>query len=98
MGFVFMDGMSYTATGSQTLNPSGTVTGNALVVYDHGVSGQAKNFAAAVAGDLRDKGYQVVLAGVRSTAASDVAGYGVIVTGGPGRSRSLSLIMISPII
>lgn len=83
MGFVFLDGMSYTAVGSDTLSPAGTATGKALVVYDPGLSGQAKNVAATVAGDLRDRGYQVVLAGVRSPAASDASGYDVIVAGGP---------------
>jgi hypothetical protein len=64
--------------------------GKALVVYDPGLSGQAKNVAALIAGDLRNKGYRAVLAGVRSPAASDVAGYDVIVTGGPVYAGSVS--------
>ncbi len=43
--FLYMDVMSYTATGSETLNPAGASAGRALVVYDPGVSGAAKNAA-----------------------------------------------------
>jgi len=90
MGFVFMDGMSYTATGSQTLDPAGAASGKALVVYDPGLSGQAKSVATGIAGDLRNKGYQVVLAGVRSPAAANVSGYDVIVVGGPVYAGNVS--------
>ena len=83
MGFLLFDGMSYTATSSQTLSPAGTSLGNALVVYDPGVSGAAKTAATDIAGDLRSKGYTVDLAGVRSAAASNVSRYDVIVIGGP---------------
>lgn len=41
MGFVIYDVMSYTANGFEAFNPEGNVTGNALVVYDPGISGQS---------------------------------------------------------
>jgi len=82
-GFVMYDVMSYTATGSQTLNPSGNVVGNALVVYDPGITGTAKNASAVIANDLQAKGYKVTLAGIKSTEAATTSGYDVIVITGP---------------
>ena len=90
MGFVFLDAMSYTATGSETLSPAGNVTGNALVVYDPGITGFAKDVATKIAGDLQSKGYTVTLAGVRSSAAANVSGYDVIVAGGPTYAGNVS--------
>jgi flavodoxin len=78
-----LDLMSYTATGSETLNPAGAPIGRALVVYNPGVSGAAKQAAMKIADGLQAKGYTVVLAGVRSAAAADKTGYGIIVAGGP---------------
>jgi flavodoxin len=83
MGFLVMDVMSYTATGAESLSPAGASAGNALVVYDPGVSGTAKNVAVTIADDLQAKGYKVELAGVKSSAAADVSAYDVIVAGGP---------------
>jgi flavodoxin len=83
VGFIFYDIMSYTATGSQTLNPSGTAIGKALVIYDPGVTGAAKTVAGTIASDLQTKGYTVELAGIRSAAAANTIGYKVIVVGGP---------------
>ncbi|OPY28666.1 MAG: hypothetical protein A4E28_01382 [Methanocella sp. PtaU1.Bin125] len=83
MAVVMFDLMSGTATGSETLTPAGSPAGHALVVYNPGLTGGAKTVAAAIAGDLKDAGYSVVLAGVKSRAAADVAGYDVIVVGGP---------------
>lgn len=90
MGFVFFDAMSYTATGSETLSPAGNVTGNALVVYDPGITGFAKDTAAKISGGLQAKGYKVVLAGVRSSAAADASEYDVIVAGGPTYAGNVS--------
>jgi len=81
--FVFMDILSYTATGSKTLSPAGVAAGQALVVYDPGVSGAAKKAAVKIAGDLQTNGYTVNLAGVRSVTAVSVSGYDVIVVDGP---------------
>jgi flavodoxin len=74
---------SYGATGSETLNPTGTSIGRALVVYSPGFSGAAKQDATKIAGDLQAKGYTVVLAGVRSENAGTNSSYDVIVVGGP---------------
>ena len=83
MGFIILDVMSYTATGSETLSPTGTSAGHALVVYNPGVSGEAKNAAVKIASDLRTKGYEVKLAGVRSATAANTSGYDIIIAGGP---------------
>jgi hypothetical protein len=83
MGFVIYDVMSYTAAGSQTLNPSGNSIGNALVVYDPGITGTAKNVASVMASDLQAKGYTVTLAGIRSSNVLNTTGYNVIIIGGP---------------
>jgi len=62
VGVIALDVMSYTATGSESLNPTGTSVGHALVVYNPGVSGEAKSAAQKIASDLRAKGYEVKLA------------------------------------
>jgi flavodoxin len=73
------------ANSSQTLPAKGVMVGNALVVFDPGMSGNAKNVATAVASSLQDNGYQVCLAGIKSQAATNysTSGYDVIVIGGP---------------
>jgi len=77
------DVMSLTATGSKTLDPAGASAGKALVVYNPGISGEAKRAAEKIADDFQAKGYTVTLAGIKSSAAADVSGYDVIVAGGP---------------
>jgi menaquinone-dependent protoporphyrinogen IX oxidase len=74
---------SYVATGSETLNPIGTPVGSALVVYNPGLSGSAKQAATIIAGDLQTKGYTVDLAGVSSKTATNPSSYDIIVAGGP---------------
>jgi flavorubredoxin len=74
---------SYGATGSETLNPAGASVGRAMVVYDPGFSGAAKQDASRIADDLQSKGYTVILAGVRSRMATNESGYNIIVAGGP---------------
>jgi menaquinone-dependent protoporphyrinogen IX oxidase len=64
------------------LNPTGTVTGRALVAYNPGISGMAKNAANEIANELKSKGYEVDLAGVRK-APADTSSYDVIIAGGP---------------
>ena len=83
VGAITLDIMSYTATGSETLSPTGTSAGHALVVYNPGVSGEAKNAAVKIASDLRTKGYKVELAGVRNATAANTSGYDIILVGGP---------------
>jgi flavodoxin len=79
----FLDLAAYTATGTKTLTPTGTSAGNALVVYDPGITGATTRVAEKVAADLQAKGYTVTLAGIKSSAAADTAGYSVIVAGSP---------------
>jgi flavodoxin len=83
VAMIFLDLAAYTATGSQTLAPSGTSAGNALVVYDPGLSGAAKDVASKIADNLQIDGYTVYLAGIKSSTATHTAGYGIIVAGGP---------------
>ncbi len=83
LSVIFLDAASYTATRSQTLNPSGSSLGKAMVVYDPGLTGFAKNVATKMAGDLQNEGYTVTLAGIRSSAAGDADEYKVLIVGGP---------------
>jgi flavodoxin len=82
ISLIFLDAAGNLATGSQTL-PNGAAIGQALVVYDPGLSGGAKDVATKIGNDLQTSGYSVVLAGVKSPAANDLTGYNVIVVGGP---------------
>jgi flavodoxin len=82
IGIIIGDVAGNLATGSQTLT-NGAATGQALVVYDPGLSGGAKDVATKIGYDLQASGYNVVLAGVKSSAAGDLTGYNVIVVGGP---------------
>jgi flavodoxin len=82
-GIVLLDVASYTATGSETHPASGTSVGNALVVYDPGLSGNTKNVATKISDDLQAQGYTVTFAGIKSTAAGNISDYSVIVVGGP---------------
>jgi len=75
--------MSYTATGSETLSPTGAAAGNALGAYDPGITGEARSAATDIADDLRSRGYKVELAGIKSATAANVSGYDVIIVGGP---------------
>ena len=70
------------ATGSHAL-PNGAAIGQALVVYDPGLSGGAKDVATKIGYDLQTAGYNVMLAGVKSSVASNTTSYNVIVVGGP---------------
>ena len=79
----FLDLAAYTATGSQTLQPSGTSVGKAIVVYDPGLSANSKNIADKVAIDLQTQNYTVTLAGIKSSAAVTTKNYTIIVVGGP---------------
>ena len=80
---IFLDLAAYTATGSQTLTPTGTSVGKALVVYDPGLSGTSKGVADKIASDLQSQSFTVTLAGIKSSAATKTAGYTIIVVGGP---------------
>ena len=70
------------ATGTHPL-PNGAATGKAIVVYDPGLTGGAKDAATKIGYNLQTAGYDVLLAGVKSTAAGNLTGYSVVVVGGP---------------
>ena len=63
--------------------PNGVPIGQALIVYDPGLSGGAKDVATKIGYALQTSGYNVVLAGVKSSTAANTSGYDVIVVGGP---------------
>jgi flavodoxin len=81
-GLVASDFSGNTATDTHSL-PNGAAIGKALIVYDPGLSGGAKDVATKIGYNLQDAGYDVLLAGVKNSAASDIEGYSVIVVGGP---------------
>ncbi len=83
MGFIFYDVNSYTATGSEKLNPSRASVGKALVVYDPGISGQAKDAAELIAKNLQETGYIIDLGGISNVEAKNTSGYNIIIVGGP---------------
>jgi len=62
---VFLDVPTYTATGSQTLTPTGTSVGKAIIICDPGLSGAVKGVADKIASDLQTQGYTVTLAGIK---------------------------------
>ena len=88
---IFLDVAAYTATGSQTLTPTGVTVGKAIVIYDPGLSGTSKGVADKVASDLQTKGYTVTLAGVKSSATGITTGYNIIVVGGPVYAGALTV-------
>jgi len=75
--------MSYTATSSQNISPDRTTKGKARVVYDPGLSGEAKKAAKDIAEELQSKGYSVDLAGVKSKTTANTQNYDIIIAGGP---------------
>jgi flavorubredoxin len=81
-GIVITDVAGNIATGTNSL-PNGEPIGKALIVYDPGLSGGAKDTATKIGYNLQSAGYDVLLAGVKSSAASNTADYNVIVIGGP---------------
>jgi flavodoxin len=87
---ILLDVAAITATGSQTLTPTGTSVGKALVIYDPGLSGTAKGVADKVAADLQAKSYTVTEAGVKSPAAANTTEYSVVVVGGPVYAGALT--------
>ncbi len=90
VAIVFLDVAAYTATASETLTPTGTSAGNALVVYDPGLSGTARTVATQIASDLQERGYTVTLAGIKSSAATNTTDYAVVVAGGPVYTGALT--------
>lgn len=68
---------------SKTIKPKCSITGKALIVYDPGLTGGTKTAALYMAEDLKSKGYEVKVAGVRSHDALDTSGYDVMIVGSP---------------
>jgi hypothetical protein len=66
---VLLDVAAYTASGSQTLTPTGVSVGKAIVIYDPGLSGTQRESAIKSPTICRAKGYTVTLAGVKSSEA-----------------------------
>ncbi|PKL66273.1 MAG: hypothetical protein CVV28_11790 [Methanobacteriales archaeon HGW-Methanobacteriales-1] len=83
MGVIIYDVMSYTANGFETFSAEGNVTGNALVVYAPGISGQSSNAALNIAKELQNKGYNVDLVGINNAKAKNTSIYELIIVGGP---------------
>ena len=88
---IFLDIAAYTATGAQTLTPTGTSIGKASCLYDPGLSGTARGVAQKVASDLQAQSYTVTLAGIKSSTAAHTSGYGIIVAGGPVYVGSITI-------
>jgi menaquinone-dependent protoporphyrinogen IX oxidase len=82
-GFINLDIISYTAICSKTLNPNGSLKGNARIVYNPGLSGAAMKAANDIAEDIKTKGYKVDLSGVRSKNTAKTSEYDIIIAGGP---------------
>lgn len=82
VGVIMTDLAGNFATDVKAL-PNGAATGKALVVYDPGLSGGAKDAATKIGYNLQTSGYDVTLAGVKSSAAANLTGYDVVVVGGP---------------
>jgi flavodoxin len=88
LSVVFLDVAAYTATGTHSIGPTsypaGGGPGNALIVYDPGVSGAPKGIANDMASNLAAQGYYVDIAGIKSsTATGNMSQYQVIIVGGP---------------
>ncbi|MGZ7210365.1 MAG: flavodoxin domain-containing protein [Methanobacterium sp.] len=81
--FIFFDLMSYTARSTKYLTPTGKTRGKALVVYNPGLSGEAKNAANFIVNELKSRDYKVDLAGLRSATAANTSGYDIVIAGGP---------------
>jgi hypothetical protein len=83
VALALLDVAGYTATGSETLVPTDTPLGKAMVVYDPGLSGLGYQAARVTAEQLLGQGYMVELAGVRSSAAGNLSGCSILIVGGP---------------
>lgn len=79
---VILDVAGSLATDTHPL-PNGAPIGQAIVVYDPGLSGGAKDTATKIGYNLQTAGYNVVLAGVKSQTAANLTGFDVVVVGGP---------------
>lgn len=67
----------------KTITPEGAIIGKALIAYDPGLSGGTRTVAFYMAEDLKLRGYEVKIAGVRSQDALETSGYDIIIIGSP---------------
>lgn len=91
LAVVFMDVAGYSAKDSMTMEPEGSRVGDACVIYNPGLSGQAKEAAMIMGRQLATDGYFVTVAGVKSEAARDISDCDIVIIGGPmygGKSSS----------
>ncbi|MCK9150426.1 hypothetical protein [Methanobacterium alcaliphilum] len=68
---------------SLTLKPDGDSKGKAIIVYDPGMTSGTKNAAFYIGDELKSRGFEVKLAGVRSSDALDLSGADILVVGSP---------------
>lgn len=78
----FLIGVSRSKS-SKIIKPESAVIGKTLIVYDAGFTGGTKTAAGYFADDLKSKGYEVKLVGVRSDDALNTAGYNILIIGSP---------------
>jgi hypothetical protein len=82
IGVVIGDVAGSLATDTHPL-PNGAAIGKAIVVYDPGLTGGAKDTATKIGYNLQTAGYDVLLAGVKNSAAGNLTDYDVVAVGGP---------------
>lgn len=82
IGIIMGDLSGNLATDTHPL-PNGAAIGKAMIVYSPGLSGGAKDVATKIGYELQESGYDVLLAGVKSSAAANLTGYDIVVIGGP---------------
>lgn len=68
---------------SKTIEPEGNILGKALIVYDPGLTGGTKTAGFNIADELKSKGYEVKLVGVKSQESLELAGYDILIIGSP---------------
>jgi flavodoxin len=74
---------SFSATDSLTLAPESERKGKALVVYEPGATGLTKKAAESIGVEFQHRGFEVMIAGIRSPEAKKTTGYGVLAYGTP---------------
>jgi hypothetical protein len=77
-----LDLASYTATGSE-VRLHDNEKGNALIVYDPGITGAGRRAATWIADDLQLRRYNVTVAGIRSAEAMNASDDDVVIFIGP---------------
>lgn len=65
------------------IKPEGSIRGKVMIVYDPGLSGGTKTASFYMAEELKSKGYEVKVTGIRSKEALETSGYDFLVVGSP---------------